>query len=226
MGYNLITVNAGHSAKAPGAGANGYKEHEMARKVKDKVIAALKKVGVRTVDTTSDADTQNAVLGEQVRKCNAQPRNGRLDVSIHFNSGGGTGSEVLYYDQKALAEKVAKAVSEAAGLTNRGAKERKDLYFLRKTNAPAILIEVGFIDNKSDMAKINTKMDAIANAIVKALTGKTVPTQSTSRSQSTSKSKSDGLYKVQTGAFKSKENAEELVRKLKSKGFDAHIVKE
>ena len=220
MGYNLITVNAGHSAKAPGAGANGYKEHEVARKIKDKVISGLKKVGVHTVDTTSDASTPSAVLAEQARKCNAQPKSGRLDVSIHLNSGGGTGCEVLYYDQKALAAKVSEAIADVAGWKNRGAKERKDLYFLRNTKAPAILIEVCFIDSKSDMAKLNAKMDSIANAIVKSLTGKSVP------AQSEQKSKSNGLYKVQTGAFKSKENAEELVKRLKSKGLDAYIVKE
>lgn len=224
MGYNLITVNAGHSAKAPGAGANGYKEHEVARKIKDKVISGLKKVGVRTVDTTSDASTPSAVLAEQARKCNAQPKNGRLDVSIHLNSGGGTGCEVLYYDQKALAAKVSEAIADVAGWKNRGAKERKDLYFLRNTKAPAILIEVCFIDSKSDMDKLNAKMDSIANAIVKALTGKSV--QSSHSEHKKSNPKSDGLYKVQTGAFKSKENAEELVKRLKSKGLDAYIVKE
>lgn len=57
MGYNLITVNAGHSEKAPGAGANGYKEHIYARMIKDKVIARLKSVGVKAVDTTSNAST-------------------------------------------------------------------------------------------------------------------------------------------------------------------------
>jgi N-acetylmuramoyl-L-alanine amidase len=61
-----------------------------------------------------------------------------------------------------------------AGWKNRGTKERKELYFLRCTLAPAILIEVCFIDRKSDMKILNAKMNDIANAIVKAITGKSV----------------------------------------------------
>jgi N-acetylmuramoyl-L-alanine amidase len=175
MGYKLITVNAGHSAKAPGAAGNGYREHEVARKIKDKVIAGLKKVGMKTADTTSDASTKNSVLVEQARKCNAHPESGRLDVSIHLNAGGGTGCEVLYFNEKTLAAKVSDAIADVTGYTNRGAKERKDLYFLEKTEAPAILIEVCFIDNKNDMKTLNSKMDVIVNAIIKAITGKSIP---------------------------------------------------
>lgn len=40
---------------------------------------------------------------------------------------------------------------------------------LSNTKAPAILIELGFIDNEADMAKWNP--DKIANSIVYALTG-------------------------------------------------------
>ncbi|OFD76079.1 hypothetical protein BWGOE8_34000 [Bacillus mycoides] len=43
---------------------------------------------------------------------------------------------------------------------------------LANTKAPAILIELGFIDNDADMAKWN--VDKIANSIVYALTGQTV----------------------------------------------------
>lgn len=155
MGYNLITVNAGHSAKAPGAGANGYKEHEYARMIKDKVINRLKAVGQRTVDTTSDAATPGAVLAEQARKCNAQPKGGRLDVSIYLNAGGGTGCEVLYYSERSLAAKVSAAIAGVAGWRDRGPKERKELYFLKHTTAPAILIEVCFIDSKNDIKTLN-----------------------------------------------------------------------
>ena len=48
----------------------------------------------------------------------------------------------------------------------------QNLAVLNGTKAPAILIELGFIDNESDMAKWN--VDKIANSIVYALTGQTV----------------------------------------------------
>ncbi|MDQ0154899.1 N-acetylmuramoyl-L-alanine amidase [Robertmurraya andreesenii] len=177
MTYSVVTVNAGHSAKAPGASGNGYREHEVARTLKDKLIKALNAVGQKTADTTSDAGDKNAVLAEQVRKCNAVIKNGRLDVAIHLNAGGGTGTEVLHFgaSTKALAAKVSAAIAKAGGYRDRGAKQRQDLYFLRNTNAPSILIEVCFIDNADDMRKLMAQMDAIVNAIVKAITGKVAP---------------------------------------------------
>ncbi|MGG3662114.1 N-acetylmuramoyl-L-alanine amidase [Bacillus gobiensis] len=225
MGYKLITVNGGHSGKAPGAGAFGYKEHEYARMIKDKVIARLKSVGVKAEDTTSNASTPSAVLAEQAKKCNAQPKSGRLDVSIHLNSGGGTGCEVLYYSEKALATKVSEAIAEVAGWKNRGAKERKELYFLRHTSAPAILIEVCFIDSKDNMKKINAKMNDIANAIVKAITGKSVHVSKPAPKPSEKDDNKDSLYKVQTGAFKDNANAEKLGKELKKKGISMYITK-
>lgn len=61
-----------------------------------------------------------------------------LIVSIHFNASGGTqsraiGTEVLYYDQKDLAAKIAKAISNATGggLLNRGAKQRTDNFVVQ-----------------------------------------------------------------------------------------------
>jgi N-acetylmuramoyl-L-alanine amidase len=172
MAYSMITVNAGHSVKAPGASGHGYREHEVARIFKDKLITALKSVCQPVCDTTSDAGDKNAVLAEQVRKCNAVNKSGRLDVSIHLNAGGGTGSEVLYYSEHDLAAKVSAAICDVTGFRNRGAKERKELYFLRNTNAPAILIELCFIDNAEDMKVLMAKMDDIVAAVVKALTGK------------------------------------------------------
>ncbi|MFE4239827.1 BhlA/UviB family holin-like peptide [Peribacillus butanolivorans] len=54
------------------------------------------------------------------------------------------GTEVVYYGvgNKALAARVSKAISEALGIKDRGAKKRTDLGFLEGTSKPAILIEV------------------------------------------------------------------------------------
>lgn len=76
------------------------------------------------------------------------------------------------YDQQSLASKVSAQLSKDIGWRNRGAKERRELYVLANTKAPAILIELGFIDNDADMAKWN--VGKIANSIVYALTGQTV----------------------------------------------------
>src|SRR5574339_366502 len=175
MQYDLITVNAGHSASATGASGNGYKEHEVARKIKDLLIAGLRSVGQMTADTTSDAKTKTTVLVEQANKCNSYHVSRQLDVSIHLNAGGGTGAEVLYITQKDLSTAMSKAIAQTLGIKDRGAVLRDGLYFLKHTEHPAILIEVCFIDSESDMKKLMANLPALIVAIVKVLTGKTIP---------------------------------------------------
>lgn len=172
MGYDLITVNAGHSHYSTGASGNGFKEHEVARQIKNKLLQVFKAVGQKTADTTSDGESKSAVLQEQVFKCNLYKNLNQLDVSIHLNAGGGTGVEILYYSEKQLAADLSKRISTALTIRDRGAKQRTDLYFLKNTNAPAILIEVCFIDSADDMQRLMMYMDRMVLAIVAHLTGK------------------------------------------------------
>ena len=59
----------------------------------------------------------------------------------------------------------------AGELTNRGAHERADLYFLRHTQAPAVLLEVVFVDAKEDCDKWRAHMEAIAEAVQRPTMG-------------------------------------------------------
>lgn len=177
--YKQFTSNAGHSHLTEGAVGNGYKEHVEALKYNDEFIKQMKAVGYSVTNTTSEAKGAQAVLSEQARKANVVNKDGRLDVSWHFNSASdkkATGVEVLYFDKKELAANVSSAMASALGIRDRGAKERKELYFLRNTNAPAILIEVAFISNTDDMKQATTKRIAVVAAVVEALTGKKAST--------------------------------------------------
>jgi N-acetylmuramoyl-L-alanine amidase len=181
MAYTLLTSHAGHTIGG-GARGSGYEESAVARQFNELLIKAFKNVGQSVVDTTDNIGrTQSQNLANLVRNCNNHPKSGRLDISLHLNSGGGTGVEVLYYDQQALAAKVSKAIANVTGLRDRGAKQRKDLYVLAKTNAPAILIELSFIDNQNDMNALMCKMQEVANAIVESTTGKMAKTVTKSK---------------------------------------------
>lgn len=206
--YNVVTSNAGHSQKVEGATnkAKGYEEHDEALKYNNQFITALKSVGAKATNTTSEAGTQSAILVEQVKKANAVSKAGRLDVSWHFNSAANasaTGVEVLYYDQKALAERVSADLAKTLGLRNRGAKQRKDLYFLANTNAPAILIEIAFISNANDMTAAITKRTAAVNTVVKSVTGKTVA--STAPKPSSSSASPKGKVNVHKTQYNGKD---------------------
>lgn len=180
-------VHAGHNPDGKkGCGAVGLiKESTEARKVKNLVIKYLKAQGHTVYDcTVNDGTSASNVLTKIVSKCNAHKVN--LDISIHFNSGANdkkgnkktTGTEVLIYSQTSKAKdeatRICKEIS-SLGFRNRGVKVRSDLYFLRKTKSPALLVECCFIDDKDDVELYDA--DKMARAIVKGITGKEVSTE-------------------------------------------------
>lgn len=167
-----IELHPGHW-KVLSSGANAIlNEVTEARRVTKRVYEILKSSGVPCTyfeDNTSINQRQN--LNTLVQHHNAD-RNG-LIVSIHLNAGGdsskGIGTEVLYKTQKELATKIAKAISNASGLINRGAKYRDDLAVLTQTYEPAILIEVCFVNSVVDAAIYTRDFERICQAIAKEL---------------------------------------------------------
>lgn len=166
----IYNVHGGHNLIIPGA--NGiFSEVTEDRKVKDGVISKLRSLGYTVYDCTDDnGKTQNENLKNIVTKCNAHTVD--LDISIHFNAsdGQGHGVEVLQYSDKTqeVAQSICNEISNL-GFKNRGVKRRADLYVLKKTKAPAILVECCFCDSTIDVGIYNS--ETMVNAIVKGLVG-------------------------------------------------------
>ncbi|WP_259418273.1 N-acetylmuramoyl-L-alanine amidase [Bacillus toyonensis] len=212
------SLHGGHNNIVQGANWGNRKEHVMDRLVKDAVAAKLRALGHTVYDDTDETgSTQAKNLNNIVRNCNSHSVD--LVISFHLNAynGSANGVEVCYYDQQALAARVSAQLSKDIGWSNRGAKQRTDLYVLNSTKAPAILIELGFIDNESDMAKWD--VDKIANSIVYALTGQTV-----GGSQPTTPTPPPNQKRnvVEVGAI-GKENLPELVSALTSVKMTANL---
>lgn len=179
-----INIHAGHNPDGKIAcGAVGFiKESTEARKVKDLVISQLKLLGNTVYDcTVNNGWNQSNVLTKIVSKCNANKVD--LDVSIHFNAlnkkddgnGKTTGTEVLVLNSSSKALSYAKNVASEIsklGYKNRGIVYRTNLYFLKKTKSPAMLIECCFVNDKDDIAIYNAQ--SMANAIVKGIVGKNI----------------------------------------------------
>lgn len=170
MNLKVLNIHAGHNTIVPGANGKFNEETEN-RKVKDTVISKLQSLGYTVYDCTDDSGkTQNENLKNIVSKCNAHTVD--LDISIHFNAsnGQGHGVEVLQYSNKTktAAQNICNAIAQL-GFKNRGVKDRTDLYVLKHTKAPAILIECCFCDSAIDAGLYN--YDSMASAIVKGLTG-------------------------------------------------------
>lgn len=175
----ILNIHAGHNPDGKVAcGSVGIlKESTEARKVKDLVISQLQKVGHTVYDCTVDnGSNQSDVLAKIVSECNSHSVD--LDVSIHLNSGRNDyegdgsigGTEVWCYNEKtrSIAERICEQIA-SLGFRNRGVKYSTKLYVLRKTKAPAILIECAFVDDADDAKLWNA--EKIAAAIVQGIIG-------------------------------------------------------
>ena len=93
-------------------------------------------------------------------------------VSIHRNSSPYpnqyTGIESLVYNRYGEAARLAENINirlEEVGFVNHGVNERPNLVVLNRTQMPAVLVEVGFINTDADNQLFDERFDEIAQAI-------------------------------------------------------------
>lgn len=170
-----IGINCGHTVSGtPGSGATGFlAESDETRAVGYSLMEMLRQDGHTVVDCTDDRSSSTAAnLKKICNLANAQTLD--LFLSIHFNAGGGQGCEVFTYGSGdvAYAGKI-KSALYALGFKDRGIKDGSNLYVIRNTNAPAALVEVCFVDTRTD-ADLYRQLGAerVAAAIAEAITGK------------------------------------------------------
>ncbi|ALV21555.1 N-acetylmuramoyl-L-alanine amidase [Carnobacterium antarcticum] len=181
-----VYVDAGHGGKDPGAQSGGAKEKDLNLKVALKVRDKLEQKGYNVVmSRTTDVFLE---LSEIARKAN----NSKADifVSIHHNSFNQNAYGIESYSYNSLgnstnpmsknisrltsSEKLAKSSQQQmisySGAYNRGAK-KADFHVIRETNMPAVLLELGFIDNASERSKLvtNNYQEKLANGIVQGI---------------------------------------------------------
>ena len=175
-----VFIGVGHGGADNGAVANGLKEDNLNLAIALACRDELKRHGVEVgISRTKDeADP----LAEEIKECNAF--NPDYAVEIHNNAGGGDGVEIFHTLKggkgKTLAQNILNEII-AIGQNSRGLKTKKndrgtDFYgWIRQTKAPACLIEGAFVDNKKDIAIIDTAAEqkkmgiAIAKGVLKTL---------------------------------------------------------
>ena len=167
-----IAIAGGHSANA--RGASGFiDEYDCDRAFVAQLIPAFESQGWYVTDCSNDAYSVNGELAEECRIANGSGAD--LFIAVHFNAGGGTGTEVWHYpgsSAESYAESVSAELASALGLRNRGAKATTGLYVLNRTTMPAILIEVCFVDTEQDAdAWHATSWEALCGAVVRGLGG-------------------------------------------------------
>lgn len=176
-----IVVDPGHGAKDPGAVNSkvGIQEKTLNLQISEKFAARLKQEGYN-VTTTRDTD----VFIELVqRAATANDSDADLFISIHHNATGSTaanGIETLYYpseDNKALAQIFQTEMVNASGANDRRIIPRSNLAVLNRTKMPATLLELGYMTNAAEVAKLmddayqNKMVEGMVNAVNKYFRG-------------------------------------------------------
>lgn len=171
MSKMTVAIDAGHGKYTAGKRCSKPLDPDETRewvlnsRIAAKACARLEAAGVtalRVDDVTGESDV---ALSERVQKANAAGC--ALYISIHHDSGvnGGTGGGVTVFSHPkssakavALRDAVYEHVIETGGLRGNRAnpKTTADFYVLRKTSMPAILIECGFMDSRTDVPVILT----------------------------------------------------------------------
>ena len=163
-------------------------------------------------------------------KCAASNKFGAdLHVPIHTNAFNGKvmGTRMFCYSAGGKGMAACKAIFSELAPISPGKSENiqvnDDLYEVRVPAAPTAYIECEFHDTKAGAKWIveNTEKigEAIANGICKYLgvTFKAKPKPKPTNTGAT-------IYRVQVGAYTKKENAENMLAKLKKDGYSGFIV--
>lgn len=222
-----VFLSAGHGGKGSGAVAYGLKEKDINLITLLACQMVLERHGVTVVcSRTKDEDDD---VYEEVREANASGC--EIAVSFHANAGGGDGFEAFCYSTSTKGKKLAQLCEKYVkqlGQNSRGVKSGDHLYFVRKTNMTAVLVESFFLDNDKDNDIGDTVEEqrafgvAYAKAILEYL-GITykeeTPTKTEEKKEETKK-----LYRVQVGSYANKSNALAMKKKLNEAGFNAIVV--
>lgn len=174
-----IAIRFGHMLTSADGGAVGYlKEAEVTRQYGPVVIKYLQTAGHEVINCTPEtASSVSDSLSKGVNKANENKCD--IFVSLHANSSSdanASGCEAIYYHSSSigqeLAVRICKSISEKCGYHNRGAKSElelgRDLYELKATKMPAVIVEPFFVTNRADCNKFDPEKlgKAIAEGIV------------------------------------------------------------
>ena len=177
-----IYIDQGHNPVNPNAGAegNGLREQNIVYVIGQELATLLRGNGnfeVRLSRPTPETQlgTSNASsLAARVNDANSWGAD--YFLSLHTNASdipSASGVEAYAYSRPSqafsLGEQIVQSISNITGLPNRGMKVRTNLYVLRRTAMPAVLIELGFITNAGDAALMSQQPQLFAQGIYRGL---------------------------------------------------------
>lgn len=220
-----VALDAGHGGYDNGAVQDGRREKDDNLALTLAVGEILQRNGVDVVYTRTED-----VYDSPVRKAQIANESGAdYFISFHRNSSPinnqYSGVETLLYDENGTKAEIARAINaelEEVGFRDLGLNIRRDLAVLRRTQMPALLVEVGFINTDADNALLDARFEdvaqAIANGVLQTIGDEIGPGSGNGQNMPMSEA-----YAVQIGLFRNPENADNLYREMVALGIPADI---
>lgn len=171
-----IFIDPGHGGPNPGAVANGVTEEYVNLNVSLELARLLREAGFdvmvyRTTQSENVLPERNADLRNRAAMANSWGAD--YFISIHTNSSvipTAQGVEAYVYrlggTAEELAQSIVDAVSDELGSVNRGVMAA-NFVVLRRTEMPAVLVELGYLSNPTEALNLNSPawQRAVARAI-------------------------------------------------------------
>ena len=171
----VIVIDAGHGGKDPGAKIDEELESKIVEKKKKKIKALNGSEDLKIILLREDDSFVS--LSDRVNKINQI--NPDMLISLHLNASKNPNEKGVYafissqngFYEKSL-EKANQLIENISNnnLTKGGVKDA-NLYIIKNSKCPAVLLEVGYLSNANDKAYITSESgkDEIAKNILKLL---------------------------------------------------------
>lgn len=165
----IICIDAGHGGFDPGATYKDLKEAEINLEYANLLKKELEKVGanvylIRQGDydlSTSNFNHKRSDMLNRIRIIESISPD--IFISIHLNADSVNtwyGSQTFYNSindkNKLLAEMIQKELKKGTN-TKRNIKKDTNIFLLKNTNIPGVLVELGFITNAVDRTNLGSK---------------------------------------------------------------------
>lgn len=194
LGGIKIMLDAGHGGLDGGASKGEVIEKDITLAITKKVARQLTRLGAEVILTRS---TDGDVLSEHapseefatnrerkkqdifLREALVAQHQPDLFITIHANAipnGKWRGAQVFYHKEgdpnsENLAKSIQQTIRETMENTEREALSIKNVYLLKKTEVPAVLVETGFISNEEERQLLasDAYQDKMAFAIARGI---------------------------------------------------------
>ena len=211
---NLRLLHPAHGGYDNGASFNGRKEKDDTLQVALAVGKRLEDAGYNVLYTRTEDRYDSPFEKEQI----ANRSGADYFISFHRNSGENpntySGTQALVYEANTEAARLGEAINKELvdfGFKDLGVVERPGLVVLRRTQMPAVLMELGFINNEADNQLFDQQFDKMVDAIATGVE-KALPLKPKARN-----------YGVQVGLYRYESNAEYMREQLEDQGYFASV---